>query len=100
MAAYADLATIASSSTFQSRVAAAMGAVAATIYAQSNPNQTARNFAINVAQGKYSLSACALIVVNYSEVVGDVTGGPTDTTITDAHLLDAVTNLWNLMAGA
>lgn len=101
-ATFVQLGQIASSGSFQSRVAFAMSSEAATVYAESPTTAghgVRANFANKVASGNYNLNAACLAVLTNSTVLGETSAGANDTNILDADIQTAVNGLWNLLAG-
>lgn len=101
-ATFVQLGQIAQSSSFQQRVAVAMAAGAATVYAElasTGGHGTRANFANKVINGNYNLPAtCAAVLTNVT-VLGETSAGASDSAILDADIQAAVNSLWNLLAG-
>lgn len=101
-ATYAQLAQIATLTTFTSRVAYAMALQASIVAAESSGtvgHGTRYNFAVKVASGNYSLAAACNAVLTNTTVLADISSGSTDSTILDADIQTAVAAVWNLLAG-
>lgn len=103
MATFNQLAQIAVSPTFQSRVQYAMNAAAVAVYAETPPaNHAARAaYATKVANGSFNLSAASYAVLTNSTIGAEAVLTTTpDNAIPDSDIQFAVNSIWNLLAGA
>lgn len=103
MATFAQLGTIATQAEYQQRVGYAMGVAAAAVYAESGGtagHALRAAFATKVANGTYSLSSAAIMVLSNSTIAAEAVVTGSGNSIPDSDIQFSVNSLWNVMAGA
>lgn len=104
MATFNQLAQVAVSPAFQSRVNYAMNVAAVAVYAESTgtTGHVARAaYAVKVSAGSFNLTAASYAVLTNASIAAEavVTTTP-DNAIPDNDIQFAVNSIWNLLAGA